>query len=141
MRVLIDLFFYLHTTIQPNYKVLFHLIYSFLSARSFDQKLGSPLIYFFHLHTTIWQKYIFFFLSFVFALCTTNRPKNRVFINLLFLFVHDHSTELGVTLILLFSFLLDGLIFCLLYSWQILPLWFHRSVSASTTFIFRWLCS
>ena len=48
MRVLIDLFFYLRTTIQPNYKVLFHLFYSFLSARSFDQKLGSPLIYFFH---------------------------------------------------------------------------------------------
>ena len=37
-------FFYLHTIIQPNYMVLFHL--SFLSAQPLDQKLGSWLIYF-----------------------------------------------------------------------------------------------
>ena len=45
IRVLIDLFFfYLHMTIRPNYRVLF--IYSFFSARAFDQILGSTLIYF-----------------------------------------------------------------------------------------------
>ena len=111
-------------------------IYSFFSARPFDQKLGSSLIYFFHLHKTM----IFFF-SFILSLCTTIRPKNRVLINLLFLFVHDHSTKLGVTLTLLFILFLDVPIFRLLYSWQILPLYFHRSVSGSTAFIFRPLYS
>ena len=116
IRVHIDFFFvYLHTTIQPNYRVLFHLFYSFFSARSFDQKLGSSLIYLFHLHTTIRQKYMIFFLSFILSLCTTIRPKNRVLINLLFLFVHDHSTKLGVTLTLLFILFLDVPIFRLLY--------------------------
>ena len=82
-----------------------------------------------------------FFLSFIHSLCTTIRPKNRVLINLLFLFVHDHSTKLGVTLTLLFILFLDVPIFCLLYSWQILPLYFHHSVSSSTAFIFRPLYS
>ena len=63
-----------------------------------------------------------FFLSFIHSLCTTIRPKNRVLINLLFLFVHDHSTKLGVTLTLLFILFLDVAILPLLYSWQILPL-------------------
>ena len=44
-------FFYLHTTIRPNYMILFH--YSFFNARPFDQKLGSTLIYVFHLYTTV----------------------------------------------------------------------------------------
>ena len=82
-----------------------------------------------------------FFLSFIHSLCTTIRPKNRVLINLLFLFVHDHSTKLGVTLTLLFILFLDVPIFRLLYSWQILPLYFHRSVSGSTAFVFRPLYS
>ena len=68
-------------------------IYYFFSARPFDQKLGSSLIYIFHLHTTIRQKYMTFFLSFILSLCTTIRPKTRVLINLLFLFVLDHSTK------------------------------------------------
>ena len=73
---------------------------------------------------------IYDLLSFIIhSLCTTIRPKNRVLINLLFLFVHDHSTKLGVTLTLLFILFLDVPIFCLLYSWQILPLHF--------TYIFR----
>ena len=114
IKVHIDLFFYLHTTIRPNYRVLFHLFYSFFSARSFDQKLGSSLIYLFHLHTTIRQKYMIFFLSFILSLCTTIRPKNRVLINLLLLFVHDHLTKLGVTLTLLFALFLDMPIFRLL---------------------------
>ena len=63
-----------------------------------------------------------FFLSFIHSLCTTIRPKNRVLINLLFLFVHDHSTKLGVTVTLLFILFLDVAILPLLYSWQILPL-------------------
>ena len=112
-------------------------IYYFFSARPFDQKLGFSLIYFFRLHTTIRQKYMIFFLSFIHSLCTTIRPKNRVLINLLFLFVHDHSTKLGVTLTLLFILFLDVPIFRLLYSWQILPLHFIRYVHSSTTYIFR----
>ena len=111
-------------------------IYYFFSARPFDQKLGSLLIFFFHLHTTIRQKYMIFFLSFIHSLCTTIRPKNRVLVNLLLLFVHDHSTKLGVTLTLLFIFFLDVPIFRLLYSWQILPLHFIRYVHSSTTYIF-----
>ena len=51
------------------------------------------LIYFFHLHTTIWQKYMIFFLSFIFSLCTTIWQKIRVLINLFSLFVHKHSTK------------------------------------------------
>ena len=113
------------------------LIYFFVCTRPFDQKLGSSLIYFFRLHKTIRQKYMTFFLSFIYFLCTTIRPKNRVLINVLFLFVHDHSTKLGVTLILLFILFLDMPIFRLLYSWQILPLHFIRYVHSSTTYIFR----
>ena len=147
------LLFYLHRTIRPNYRVLFHLFYSFFSARPFDQKLGSSLIYFFHLHTTIRQKYMIFFLSFILSLCTTIRPKNRVLINLLFLFVHDHLTNLGVTLTLLFILFLDVSIFRLLYSCQIMPLYFRslflavlplyfvRYIHSSTTYIFRTLYS
>ena len=133
--------FYLHTTIRPNYRVFFHLFHSFFSARIFDQKLGSSLTFFFHLHTTIWQKYMIFFLSFILSLYRTIRPKNRVLINLLFLFVHNHSTKLGVTLTHLFVLFLDVLIFSLLYLWQILPLCFYRSVSGSTSFIFHLLYS
>ena len=123
-------------------------IYSFFWARPFDQKLGSSLIYFFHLHTTM----IFFF-SFILSLCTTIRPKNRVLINLLFLFVHDHLPKLGITLTLLFILFLDVSIFRLLYSCQILPLYFRplflavlplhfvRYIHSSTTYIFRTLYS
>ena len=107
----------------------------FFSARPIDQKLGSSLIYFFYLHTAIRQKYMLFFLSFTLSLCTTIEPKNKVLINLLFLFGHNYSTELGVTLNLLFILFLDVPIVLLLYSWQILPLYFHRS--GSTGFIFR----
>ena len=82
-----------------------------------------------------------FFLSFILSLCTTIRPKNRVLINLLFLFVHDHSTKSDVTLTVLFILFLDVPIFRSLYSWQILPLYFHRSVSGSTALIFCLLYS
>ena len=94
-----------------------------------------------------------FFLSFILSLCTTIRPKNRVLINLLFLFVHDHLTKLGVTLTLLFILFLDVSKFRLLYSCQILPLYFRplflavlplyfvRYIHSSTTYIFRTLYS
>ena len=100
-------FFYVHTTIRPNYMVLFHLFFllrttirprlrvltdlfllfahdhstkiqgplSFIlsfSGQPFYQKLGSALIYFLYLYTTIRQKYMVLFLF-----------------NLSF--VHDHS--------------------------------------------------
>ena len=77
-----------------------------------------------------------FFLSFIHSLCTTIRSKNRVLIKFLFLIVHDHSTKLGVTLTLLFILFLDVSIFCLLCSWQILPLHFIHYLHSSTTCIF-----
>ena len=43
-------------------------------ARPFDQNLGSPLIYFFYLHTTIRLKYMALF-HLIFLLCTTIRPR------------------------------------------------------------------
>ena len=156
IRVRTDLFLYMYTTIRQKYMVLFH---SFFCARPFDPKLGSTLIYFSYLHmtirqkymvlfhlflllcTTIRQKYMIFFLSFILSLCTTIRPKNRVLINLLFLFVHDHSTKSDVTLTVLFILFLDVPIFRSLYSWQILPLYFHRSASGSTALIFCLLYS
>ena len=135
-RIHIDLFFYFQTTIRPNYRVLFHLFFSFFSARPFEQNVAPSLIHFFHLHTTIRQKHMIFFLSFILSLCMTIRPKNRVLINLFFLFVHDHSTKLGVTLTVSFNIFLDVPIFRLLYSWTILPLYFHCSLSGSAAFVF-----
>ena len=75
-------FFYLCTTIQPKIRILINffyawsfdqdlgssLVYCFFDERSSDQNLNSPLIYFFHLHTKIRQKYnIFFHLFFLSA--------------------------------------------------------------------------
>ena len=62
-------------------------------ARPFDQNLGSPLIYFFYLHTTIRLKYMVLF-HLIFLLCMTIQPKIRVLIDLFLLFAHDHSTKL-----------------------------------------------
>ena len=132
-------FFYLHTTIRPNYRVLFHLF--FLQCTTIRPKIRvfiDIFLSFAHDHST---KYMIFFLSFILSLCTIIRPKNRVIINLLFLFVYDHLTKFGVTLTLKFILFLDVSIFRLLYSCQVLPLYFHRSVSGSTVFIFRPLCS
>ena len=128
LRVLTDLFFYLHTTIRQKCIVLFHLF--FLLFTTIRPKLGSLLIYFFYLYTTILPNYMalfhLFFLYFVydhstknqgphqfiyficirpfdqklgssvtnlFHLNTTIRPKIRVPINLIFLFVNDYSTK------------------------------------------------
>ena len=74
IRVLIDLFLlFVHDHSTKLYGPL-SFILSLFCARPFDQKLGSSLIYLFYLYTTI-------------------RPKIRVLINLIFLFVHDHSTK------------------------------------------------
>ena len=106
--VFFHLFFLLGTIIRPKNKIhtdLFlmctwpfgqklgsSLIY-FICTWPFYQKLESSLIYVFHLHTTIWQKYMIFFISFILSLCMTIRPKISVLINLFFLFVHDCSTK------------------------------------------------
>ena len=74
-------------------------IYSFFSAWPFDQKLGSSLMYFFYLHTTIRQKYMIFFVPFIFSLRTTLRTKIRILISLLLLFAHNQSTKLGSLLL------------------------------------------
>ena len=63
-RVLNDLFLFLQTIFDKN--IWSSFIYSFFCARSFNQKLGSSLIYFFYLYTTI-------------------HPNIRVLLNLLFL--------------------------------------------------------
>ena len=67
---------------------LFHLI--FLLSKPFDEKLGSPLIYFFYLHTTIRKKYMVLF-HLIFLLCTTIPPKIRLLIDLFLLCAHDRS--------------------------------------------------
>ena len=66
-------------TCVPN--IWSSFIYSFFSARPFDKKLGSSLIYFIYLQKIIRQKYMIFFVSFILSLCRTIRPKNRVLIN------------------------------------------------------------
>ena len=92
-------FFYLHTTIRPNYRVLFH--FYFFIVRPFDQKLRSSLIYIFHFHTTIQQKYMMtFFLSFLLSLYKTIGPKISVLINLFFCLYMTIRPKLGVALIL-----------------------------------------
>ena len=128
-------------------------------AQPFDQNLGSPLIYFFYLHTTIRQKnmilfHLIFLLSrpfdqksgssliYFFYLHTTIRPKTRVLINF-FLFVHDHSTKVrGHSYSLIYSFFNSGNIsFGILKA--VLPFYFVRSIrgSAALTLKFRTLYS
>ena len=68
------------------------MIYSFFSERPCLQNLGLPLIYFFHLQTTIRQKYIVLF-HLIFLLYTAIQPKIMVLIDLFLLCAHDHSTE------------------------------------------------
>ena len=46
-------------TIRQKHMIFLHLF--FLCARPFDQQLGSSMIYFFYLHTTIPQKYMIVF--------------------------------------------------------------------------------
>ena len=116
--------------------IWFSFIYPFFCSQPFGQNLGSSLIYFFYFHTAIRQKYMVPF-HFFFLLCTTIRPKIRFLINLLFLFEHDHSTKLGVALSLYFILFLIVPILGMLYSWQILPLYFLCSVCGRTALIFR----
>ena len=110
IRVLIDLFLlFVHDHSTKLYGPL-SFILSLFCARPFDQKLGSSLINLFHLYTTI-------------------RPKIRVPINLIFLFVHNYSTKVGShSYSLIYSFLCQyfvcyiqgstSLIFCSLCFWQ-----------------------
>ena len=95
LRILTDLFLLFADDHSKKYIVLFHLfsfIYYFFSARLFDQKLGSSLVYLFYLYTTTWSKIrvlidlfllfahnlstkIYYCLSFIFSLCTSIRLK------------------------------------------------------------------
>ena len=76
-----------------------------MCTRPFDQKLGSSLIYFFFLHTTIRPNYMVLFHLF-FLQCTTVRSKIRVLINLFSILVHDHSTKVrGHSYSLIYYFL------------------------------------
>ena len=114
--VLFHLIFLLCTTIQPKIRILIHL-FLFSFAQDHPTKLYYPL-------------------SFILSLCTTFRPKIRVLINLLFLFVHNHLTKLEVTLNLYFFLNCANISFVIFMT--VLPLYFLRSVSGSTTFIFSY---
>ena len=97
-------------------------IYYFFSARPFDQKLGSSLIHIFHLHTTIHQKYMIFFVSFIFSLCTTITPIIRVLINLVsFICTRPFDQSYRSFLLLNYSFLN-----CANILFAVLPLYFVR---------------
>ena len=65
--------------------------------RAFNQNLGSPLIYFIctPFNKNVWS-------SFILSLCTSIQSKIRVLINLLFLFVHNHSTKAFCVTVFLF---------------------------------------
>ena len=134
----------MHTTIRPNCRVLFHLFYSFFSARPFDQKLGSSLIYIFHLHTTIRQKYMTF-LSFILSFCA--RLFDQKLVSSLIYFFYLYMTirpKLGVTLTLKFIPFLILPIFCLQYclyisSATIIPLYFAHYIYRNAALIFRML--
>ena len=75
-------------------------------ARPFHQNLGSPLIYFFDVHTTICPKYMVLF-HLCFLLCTTIRPRLRILTDLFLLFAHDHMTEVYGPLAFILSFVYD----------------------------------
>ena len=67
-----------------------------------DQNLGSPLIYFFYMHTIIWQKYVIFFHLFFFF-CA--RPfDQKLWSTLIYFFVHvqPFDQKLRSSLIYLF---------------------------------------
>ena len=111
-------------------------IYSFFYARPFDQDLGSSLIYFFYLHTTIRPNYLVLFHLFILSRMTI-RLKIRVLINLFILFVHDHSTKVrGHSSFLTYSFIHCADIFFAIFK-AVISLYFVRSISGSTAFIFR----
>ena len=109
IRDLINLIFlFVHDHSTKNWGP--HWFIFFICTRPFDLKLGSSLIFFFYLHTTIRPKirvlinFIFFCtrpfdqklgftLIYFFHLYATIWPEIRFLINLFFLFVHDHSTK------------------------------------------------
>ena len=101
-------FLYMHTTIRPNYMVLFHLF--FLLSTTLRPRPRVLTDYFSYLHTTIrqniWSSFIYSFFSarpfdqnleftliYFLHLRTAIRPKMMVLINLFILFAHDHSTK------------------------------------------------
>ena len=112
--ILFHSFFVLRTTIRPEVRILTDLfllfahdhstekydplIFNLSFVRPFDQDLGTSLIYFFSLYTTIRQKYMVPF-HLIFLLYTTIRPKIRVFIDLFLSCAHEHSIEMGGFLI------------------------------------------
>ena len=127
-------FFYVHTTIRPKYMVLFHLSFLLFTTLRPEFRVFTDLFLLFpHDHSTKIYGSLSFLLSFV----HDHSTKIRFLINLWFLFEHDHSTKLGVTLSFYFILFLIVPIFGMLYSWQILPLYFLCSVCGRTALIFR----
>ena len=89
VRVLIDFFIICTWPVGQTMRSSF--IHSFC-ARPFDLKLGSSLIYFFHLHTTIRQKYMIVFHLFFLCAQPFDQKSGSSLVHF-FLFVHDHSTK------------------------------------------------
>ena len=81
-------------------------LYSLFCTRPLDQKLGSSLIYFFRVHTTIRPKYVVF-LYLLFLLCTTIRPRLRVLTYLFFLHAHNHLIKICGPLPFIITFVHD----------------------------------
>ena len=125
--------------------IFLHLF--FLCARPFDQQLGSSMIYFFYLHTTIPQKYMIVFhlffpcaqtfnhqlgsSLFFFYLCTAIRPKLKV-------------TLIRFSIVPIFRLLYSRSYFpyiSLALFLAVLPLYFVGYIHSSTTIIFCTLYS
>ena len=75
IKVVTDSFFFICT--RPFYQIIWSsFIDSFFCTRPFDLKLGSSLIYFFHIHTTIRQKYMIVFHLFIYLFLFTTIRSN-----------------------------------------------------------------
>ena len=82
--------FYLHTTIQQKYMVLFHLIFRLCTTiRPKISVLFDLFLFCARDHSTK----IYDSLSFILSQCTTIRPKIRVHIDLFLLLLQDHSIK------------------------------------------------
>ena len=118
-------FFLLCTTNRPKIRILNNLfllcthdhsteIYGPLSfilfflCTTIRARLGSSPIYFFYLHATIQQKYLFLF-HLILLLRMTIRPEFRVSMDLFLLCAHDHLTEIYDRLSFILYFVNDHL--------------------------------
>ena len=131
-------YYYLHTTIQRNYMVLFHLFFLCTTIRPKIRVAINFFLSFAHDHSTkIYDR-----LSFIFSLCTTIRSKISV-LNIFFFYLYTTiRLKLGRShyYSLIYSFLNRANISFAMFM-ALLPLYFVSSISGSISFIFRPLYS